>query len=544
VRGIHAYRDGTSFHLVFSLGSFGYHADQEPQPMGELVYCRDGKDTTIVGYFCENHSDMLLMEETHTPRLVITVHNAPRDLERAFLHLASFCGPPRRGDRKWQGHAENFRPVDSAGRKTLEHALKRPTSNDPPLRVTDISLGSRHACALIEGGLMKCWGDNGYGQLGLGHREAMGDEPSELGAGLPFVDVGKRRVLDVRAGLSLSCALFEGHSVACWGSGTAVGLAHGDMRGDEPGEMGNALSLMIQSGAKAVRVGDYHACALMESGEIRCWGSNRSGVLGFGGKGRFPRPSPVAIGSRARSLEASSHMCAIVDGGALKCWGDNESGQLGQGHTRAIGDDPRDMGRALPTVDLGRGAKVVAVALGGSHTCALLDGGSLKCWGENRGGQLGLGDRETRGDEPGEMGDALPAVDLGQGAVALEVAAGWQHTCARVRLPKRTNVLKCWGGATMGGGPTGHGDHSARGDEPGEMGDALAEVDLGAGRHATRVVAEGDRTCAILDNARLKCWGGNMFGQLGLGDRPFWGEWNDHGDEPGEMGDALPYVEL
>jgi hypothetical protein len=97
--------------------------------MGELVYCRDNKTTTIVGYFCENHSDFLDMADdgsnTHTPRLVITVHNAPRDLSRALLHLADFCGPPRRKGRRWQGHSEDFGPVDAAGRRTLEHLTKR-----------------------------------------------------------------------------------------------------------------------------------------------------------------------------------------------------------------------------------------------------------------------------------------------------------------------------------------------------------------------------------------------------------------------------------
>jgi len=97
----------------------------------------------------------------------------------------------------------------------------------------------------------------------------------------------------------------------------------------------------------------------------------------------------------------------------VKCWGSNYSGQLGLGDTNNRGDGPGEMGDNLPAVDLGTGRTATAISCKNSYCCALLDNKSVKCWGYNGSGQLGLGDTNNRGDASGEMGDNLPAVDLG-----------------------------------------------------------------------------------------------------------------------------------
>jgi hypothetical protein len=99
-------------------------------------------------------------------------------------------------------------------------------------------------------------------------------------------------------------------------------------------------------------------------------------------------------------------------GGALKCWGWNDVGQLGIGDTQNRGDEAGEMGVALPAVDLGPGRSVVQVASSGRFTCAILDDATVKCWGENSGGQLGMGDTSNRGATPAQMGANLPAVRL------------------------------------------------------------------------------------------------------------------------------------
>ncbi len=188
------------------------------------------------------------------------------------------------------------------------------------------------------------------------------------------------------------------------------------------------------------------------------------------------------------------------------------------------------MGDNLPAIDLGTGRTATVIVAAWNQTCALLDNGRLKCWGGNEYGQLGLGDTAPRGDQANEMGDNLPAVDLGTGRTATAVDAGWGHTCAIVD----SGVTKCWGWNDYG--QLGLGDSESRGNTAGEMGDNLPVVNFGAGRTATKVSAGLSYTCGLLDNATLKCWGRNVEGQLGLGDS------ESRGNTAGEMGDNLPVV--
>ena len=121
--------------------------------------------------------------------------------------------------------------------------------------------------------------------------------------------------------------------------------------------------------------------------------------------------------------------------------GDNASGQLGQGDTIRRGDGLNEMGDDLPTINLGSGRSAALIATGVKHTCALLDDATVKCWGENSAGQLGQGNVENRGDGLNEMGDNLPPVDLGSGRSALAISTGASHTCAVLD----NATVKCWG---------------------------------------------------------------------------------------------------
>lgn len=126
----------------------------------------------------------------------------------------------------------------------------------------------------------------------------------------------------------------------------------------------------------------------------------------------------VNLGARpAIALTAGkNHACALLDDGSVKCWGSAENGQLGNGGPTPwlyIGDSPNELGENLKPVALGTAHTATAIAAGEQSTCAVLeDRISVKCWGNGFDGELGNGSNAIIGDNPGEMGDALPIVPL------------------------------------------------------------------------------------------------------------------------------------
>ncbi len=184
--------------------------------------------------------------------------------------------------------------------------------------------------------------------------------------------------------------------------------------------------------------------------------------------------------------------------------------------------------------------KSIKVAGGLQHSCSILESNFAKCWGRNAAGELGLGDTDSRGGGPNEMGNNLTFVDLGYNSITnfttIDIAAGSLHTCVILNNDR----VKCWG--VNKNGQLGLGDSDNRGDTSSQMGNNLPFVDLGnnstANFTAIDITLGNFYTCVMLDNGRLKCWGFNGVGSLGLGDT------NTRGDDLNEMGNYLPFVDL
>jgi len=194
--------------------------------------------------------------------------------------------------------------------------------------------------------------------------------------------------------------------------------------------------------------------------------------------------------------------------GVLKCWGRGALLGLGSNNSRGHAEDASVEG--TPVVELN--GMAVALSLGSTHTCAVLQDRSLKCWGENSYGQLGYGDVILRGDGPDEMGAHLPVIDLGGGRV-FEVATGDEITCALLEASTDPTLeVKCWGRNRYRPtendpwvGLLGLGDTEHRGDEPLEMGDNLTALELGGEPRA--ITCGRHYSCALLMDGILKCWG-------------------------------------
>ncbi len=194
----------------------------------------------------------------------------------------------------------------------------------------------------------------------------------------------------------------------------------------------------------AVEGGVQFTCALDDLGSVWCWGRNEAGQLGLDSDSLSLHPeevlAPVDLGATAESISVGPyHSCAVLTGGSVRCWGLDHRGSLGVGFSgQSLGSATSPMA-SVPAVDLGTDRVAVEVSAGGQHTCVLLDDASVVCWGANSFGQLGVGDQVERGSTPDSMGDALVAVDLPAGVVSL--SSGGEHTCAALV----DGTLHCWG---------------------------------------------------------------------------------------------------
>ena len=308
---------------------------------------------------------------------------------------------------------------------------------------------------------------------------------------------------DITAGTQHTCAILDNGSVSCWGAGNFGQLGGGtdtpDLVRRTPTQ---TSSLGTDRTAVAISAGERHTCAILDDGSVSCWGSNNGGRLGDGTTTDRNTPTPTSSLGTGRTAIAitvgeglGSHTCAILDDGSVSCWGYNTYGQLGDG-TDTLRNTPTQ------TSSLGTDRTAVAISAGFRHTCAILDDGSVSCWGWNNNGVDGggqLGDGTTT-----DHSTPTQTSTLGTDRTAIAIAAGGDHTCAILD----DGSVSCWGNNSQG----------RLGD--GTTTDRLTPTQtssLGEGRTAVAITAGYGYTCAILDDRSVSCWGWNIFGQLGDG---------------------------
>lgn len=417
-----------------------------------------------------------------------------------------------------------------------------------------VATGRQHTCALSTDGLIKCWGANNSGQLGIGSSDDHGGIPNSMGRNLPIVNLGKNvAAKDICVGMDYSCAMTIDQKIKCWGWNEKGKLGLGrniSAIGNLPGQMGDALPF-VELGADfkvtSMTCGYDHACAVNQDGKAKCWGDNSNGQLGIESKvGRGLRPDDmgdklpfVMIEQKIQAISAGTGFsCALLGDGSFKCWGDNYYGMLGVENDQTYGANTATMGTHLPSVKLENGPYTgLSISAGYLHTCAiyLFKGNKkLKCWGYNQQGRLGTGVEERSiGSRPNSMAEKLPETLTGFDVnVIREVHPLGTFTCALTNGGK----MKCWG--YNGQGQLGLGDDEDRGVSAQQMGQNLPYTDLGLPVKTMGVGSIGNHGCAVLINNWIKCWGGNAFGQLGYEDGI------DRGSDSDQMGENLPYVNL
>ncbi|HEX4423009.1 MAG TPA: hypothetical protein VH165_34065, partial [Kofleriaceae bacterium] len=410
---------------------------------------------------------------------------------------------------------------------------------------TAIVTGENHSCALLDDHSVKCWGDNGAGQLGNGNQGGSSTAPVTV-----QVITG---VTALAAGNGTTCAVDGAGAAQCWGANSRGQLGRGPntQNSDETFDPQPTPAPMIlpAGGAVSVAVGDAFSCAVTAAGAVFCTGDAQAGELGpanLGQDNRSPTPLQIPLSAKAVSVLAGDQFaCAIDDQHGLWCWGANDNFELADGTSenrvfpvRASYPDAMvasagggflcvqssdglrcggydglgQLGNGIRTTQvipepIAKLTNVSALSSGDSYTCALVTASDMThgatCWGENDFGEVGDGTFTGR---------PLPTNVSELGPVQ-KIVTGGGHACAL----RTDGTVWCWGANDHGqlGDATFETRGSARpvaasADMNGlAIGTLSGVIDIAAGRgHA----------CAILTGGAIKCWGQNNDGQLGSGD--------------------------
>ncbi len=324
-----------------------------------------------------------------------------------------------------------------------------------------------HTCVLLKDGSVKCWGNNAYGQLGDG---------TTTSSSIPVQVQGVSSAISIASGGGRTCVVSSNGSIECWGRN--IIRLNGILS-----DSSIPVPVLNISTATTVTLGNSHGCATLSDGQVQCWGYNDTGQLGNGTINQSLTLAPVFVNDiiGATSISAgTNHTCALVSEGVIRCWGENTIGQLGNGQGSSFSSFP---------VIVNGIESAVALSLGFNHTCAILSGHEVKCWGYNYTGQLGDGSTIS----------SNMSVSVGGISNPISLITGERHSCAL----QSDGGVKCWGGNSFG--MLGSGGFSR----------ALTPVTVQGLSTATSLDGGDYHTCAIIVDTTVRCWGLNRIGVLG-----------------------------
>lgn len=285
--------------------------------------------------------------------------------------------------------------------------------------------------------------------------------------------------LQVRMGMYHNCAVVSSGEVKCWGE-------------NDYGQLGNNDTIDQYAPVTAVgltyppilSVGGWHSCVVLDTGKVQCWGRDEWGQLGNGVGGDQHVPTDVPGMTNATQIAAGYfHTCALLSSGTVQCWGRNNYGQVGIGNT---------IDQQEPVTVTGFPTTVISIEAGGEHTCALLIGGQVYCWGRNDYGQVGIGTA---------INQTTPAPVAGLTNI-YKISSGGYHVCAM----KGSGESYCWGRNSNGQVGTGNTVHQYFPVQISTLPSDILDIQAG-----------GWHTMALRSTGEVFVWGWNWYGQLGTG---------------------------
>jgi alpha-tubulin suppressor-like RCC1 family protein len=334
--------------------------------------------------------------------------------------------------------------------------------------VQDLVVASTQvSCTIVAGGIVRCWGDNNWGELGNGS--------DAFFSNVPVTVDGIADATALATGAAHVCAIVTRGHVKCWGHnafGQLGNLPAGSTIESPPSDSFVPVTVANLDSATAIAAGYGHTCVIV-TGTVRCWGA------GIGGAGAWS-PTPVTVEGITDATDIAAnedYTCARLATGHVDCWGTNH----------ATGDPDTTVPVEVPDL-----TDAVRVAVGREHACAVTADGHVRCWGANTDGELG----------DGTTTDATTPTFVSGIANAVGVTAGEKFACAVLD----NGQVRCWG--DNGFNALGDGHHEER---------ALTPVRVSNLDNAAAIAGSFVTVCVIRTNNDRACWGSNQGGTLGTG---------------------------
>jgi alpha-tubulin suppressor-like RCC1 family protein len=287
-------------------------------------------------------------------------------------------------------------------------------------------------CARSGTTTVRCWGSDAYAMLGRGDASVNDLVPHPDMAPV----VGLTGATQIGLGGGHSCAVIPGGNIECWGDNVLTDL------GRVTDTQFEGRADLIEGGTAnytSVALGEAETCALQSTGIVTCWGWNDQGQLGrpdAGALGSDPAPTPVPdLTGVTQLVNARNSYCAMTSTGAVLCWGSNTESELGLGDSGVVGSSATPTAVSLPST-------ATLIGSGQHDFCAVLSDASLWCWGDNSGGQLGDRPDGSFDTTP----DPTPRKIAGISGKIVQLAGGFNHMCALYQ----DGAIDCWGGNTFG----------------------------------------------------------------------------------------------
>ena len=322
--------------------------------------------------------------------------------------------------------------------------------------VSSVSVSDFNTYVLTTSGSLYGWGDNQYGQVGMGSTSTMQTTPQEV----------LTNVASVSAGGGSVCAVKTNGELYCWGR-------------NNYGQVGNGITGNVSSPTKiltditSVTVSNGGACAIKTDGKLFCFGQNGKGQVGNGTLVNVRTPQ-VVLENVLNVKMGSNNTCALKTNGELYCFGNNDYGQIGNNSTQV---------QKTPTLYK---TSIKDYTVGVAFICALTTGGDVYCSGSNESGQVGNGSQDNQ---------LTPAYIISGFS---SISSGSSHTCGL-----NNNNLYCWGHNYYGQIGTGTGEHQ------------FTPIQIMTG--ISKVITGVRNTCVLKASGEAECWGNNDYGQIGNG---------------------------